>query len=254
MKENINSWTISIVIAVVSVLATLWIASGDDMTFEDVTLNKDLPKDYTKRVLWSQTDAFKYDISQLAGHVIVGDKKTGEFRRGGRYLKPGYEPTVSIIDDGVIYNSKVDKTASSKSNYLEFAAGLDAKQTAEVTIADSSTVLIPWKQVPMDELVQENERQLEEGEERYYIQGVVLASVTIRNYRELAADASIIAGEAFGANGKIFTSTSEVSKDYQISLTLVSLRELALKAFSDPAAAEAAIVPADFTVQSISID
>ena len=50
----------------------------------------------------------------------------------------------------------------------------------------------------------------------------MLASVTIRNYLELGSEASVIEGEAFGAKGKVFTSTHEVSKDYQISLTLLS--------------------------------
>jgi len=243
--------TIVVVCVVVLVVVGIFgFTHRPSLRFADVALNKDLPKDYKTRVMWPQTDALKYDIAQLAGHVVVGNRATGEFERGRRYLKAGFEPKVQIIDGGTIYNSKVDRSASTKGEYLGFAGSLDGKQTAEVTITDASSVIVPWEQIPTDDLAREASKEVSEGKERFYVQAVVLATVTIRNYAEVSGDVAAIKGAAFGANGKVYSETGDVSKDFQISVTLLSLREMALPNFSETNL-ESLIIPATFAVRSV---
>jgi hypothetical protein len=211
---------------VVAACFTLWL-TGCGVRFADVAMNKDLPSDYKNRVLWPQTDAFKYNLTQLAGHVIIGNPATGEFERGPRYVKEGFEPTLQVIEDGTVYNSKVNNSAAAKGNYLVFAGSLSGDQAAEVTIVDTNSVFIPYEQVPMEALAEEARKEPEAGKKKYYVQAVVLATVTIKNYRKIAADASSVTGNTFGAEGKVFNETSDVSKDFKISLTLLDVQRFA---------------------------
>jgi hypothetical protein len=238
----------------VAAVVSTWLAGAGcgGVRFADVALNKDLPADYKNRVLWPQTDAFKYNLTQLAGHVIVGDPKTGEFERGPRYIKEGYEPKLGVIEDGAVYNSKVTNSAAANANYLAFAAKLSNDEAAEVTIVDTNDVFIPYEQIPHDALAEEARKPAPEGRAKYYVQGVLLATITIKNYHKIEADASAVAGNTFGGGGKVFNEANDVSKDFKISLTLIPVSSFGRARAASPADLSRQAVAGGFVVNSIA--
>jgi hypothetical protein len=202
---------------------------GGGVRFSDIPeFNKALPEDFKRRVLWNETDIFKYNLEQLAGHVIYAKGPAGEFDRGPRYLKPDKHPALKVVESGEVYHSKIDSGAQAEGNYLAFAAKLSGDQTASVSIADTAQAFIPYEDVPVENLLAEVQRPIPSGStKRYYIQGVLLATVLTQYGAKINADASGVAGTVFGAKGKVYREDETVSRDFRISLLLIDIDRLA---------------------------
>jgi hypothetical protein len=198
--------------------------------------NKELPEDFKRRVLWNQTDIFKYNLQELAGHVIYAKGQAGEYDRGPRYVKPDKYPPLKIVESGEVYKSKIDKGASAEGSYLAFAAKLSGDQIADVAIIDTAQVFIPYEDIPMDALLEEAKKPAPpETTKRYYIQAVLLATVVTQYGAKIKADASGVVGNAFGAKGNIYNEEQTVSRDVRISLLLIDLDRLVkVKAMPGP--------------------
>ncbi|MBU8900926.1 hypothetical protein KRR26_35545 [Corallococcus sp. M34] len=213
----------------------VWIAlfasllGGCGVTFSNVPeFNKGLPEDFKRRVLWNETDLFKYNLEQLAGHVIYSKASAAEYDRGPRLVTNGKSPSFKLIDNGQVYHSKVDNGAKAEGSYLAFASTMSAEQTADVSIIDTAQVFIPYEDVPVDELVKIAEASAPQGVKRYYIQGVLLASVTTRYGAKINADASGIVGDTFGAKGSVYNEQQAVGRDFRISLLLIDIDRMAM--------------------------
>lgn len=196
--------------------------------FGDTPLNKTLPDDYKNRVLWTETDIFKYNLEQLVGHVIVHDPATGTFARGARHVSASKPPTLKAIEGGTLYHSKIDSRAASEGSYLAFAAKLSEEQTASVTITDTAHIFIPYEEIPSDAILQEAHRpKATPNCKRYYIQGVLLTAVTTEYGTKLASDASGVVGDTFGAKGNVYNEDATLTKDVRISVLLLDVDDLA---------------------------
>ncbi|WP_253993352.1 hypothetical protein [Myxococcus qinghaiensis] len=203
--------------------------SGCGVTFSNTPeFNKGLPEDFKRRVLWNETDIFKYNLEQLAGHVIYSKASTGEYDRGPRLTTSGKSPTFKLIDNGQVYHSKIDNAAKAEGSYLAFAATMSNDQTADVSIIDTAQVLIPYEDVPVTDLAKISETKAPQGVKRYYIQGVLLASVTTRYGATIKTDASGVVGNTFGAKGSVFNEQQTVGRDFRISLLLIDIDRMAL--------------------------
>ena len=189
--------------------------------------NKGLPEDFKRRVLWNETDIFKYNLHQLAGHVIYAKEQTGEYDRGPRYVKPDTSPALKVVDSGQVYQSKIDNGAKAEGSYLSFSANLSDNQTVDVNIIDTAQVFIPYEDIPLNALLAEANKPVPPGTtKRYYVQGVLLATVLTRYGVEIKADASGVVGNAFGAKGNVYNEEQTVSRDFRISLLLIDLDRL----------------------------
>jgi hypothetical protein len=209
------------------VMAALLILTGCGVRFANVSqFNKVLPDDFKNRVLWAETDIFKYNLEQLAGHVVYA-KAEGKFDRGVRLVKKDRTPTLKAVDKGRVYHSKIDKGAAAEGNYLAFAAKFDDTQTEDVTIIDTAQVFIPYDDVPIDDLLKEADKPLPpDVSKRYYVQAVLLATVTRIATSKISANASGVVGDAFGAKGNVYKQDEEGSTDYRISLLLIDLEKM----------------------------
>lgn len=210
--------------ACAAIVALTLVILGCGVRFANIPqFNKELPSDFKSRVFWTQTDNFKYNLEQLAGHVIYSESKAGEFSRGPRYIKANAPPALRPIDDGTVYQSKIDSSASVQGSYLIFAGNMKAEQTADVLIVDTAQVFIEYENVPVAELEREARKPRRSGQSAYYIQAVLLASVTTKYGSKIAGDASGVVGNTFGAKGNVYNEEDAISKDVRISLLLIDL-------------------------------
>jgi hypothetical protein len=105
---------------------------------------------------------------------------------------------------------------------------LSANRTASVTIIDTAQVFIPYADVPVDVLLAEAMKPALPGTtKRYYIQGVLLATVLTQYGQQINADASGVVGNTFGAKGNVYNEEQTVNRDFRISLLLIDLDRLA---------------------------
>jgi hypothetical protein len=198
--------------------------------FSEVALNEPLPDDFKKRVLWTSTDVFKYNLDQLVGHMIYEQAENpGKFERGPRYVDPDKPPVFKTIDGGIVYHSKVDRAAAAEGSYLVFAASIGGSNTVDVTIADTAQVFLPYERIPIAELVKESKKAPEKpATKRYYIQGVLLATVTRQAGSAIEANASGVVGDAYKAKGTVYHKASQVIRDVRISLLTIDIDRLAI--------------------------
>lgn len=197
------------------------------LKFADTPLNKALPQDYKNRVLWNETDVFKYNLEQLVGHIIYEEGTNGGYARGPRIVDRSKPPVMKAIEGGTIYESKIDRGAAAEGSYLAFAAKMDAKQSAEVQIIDNSQVFIPYENIPIGDLLKAG-ASTNGARKRFYIQGVLLAGVLTKYSSEITADASGVVGNTFGAKGNVYNERGEIARDVRISLLLLDLDKLSL--------------------------
>ena len=211
-------------------LAMTFIGCG--VKFDSVDLNMPLPSHFKNRNLYDKTDIWRFKLTQLAGHVLHWDPESKLYERTKRIVKEGYEAELELIEESErkVYSSMVDDRISAEGSYLLFAADLDTKQTASVNIEDLSLVFINDADVPWEELIAEAKRPKSNPKiRRYWIQGVLLASVTIDFFSEISKNASGVIGETVGAKAKVYNKRGDTSRDFKLSLELVDIDRLSGK-------------------------
>jgi hypothetical protein len=207
--------SISLVLAIVCV-------GCQGIEFADDTSNMALPDDYKNRTLWPGTDIFKYNLSELAGSYVRRD--AGTFTRLNRVVNPGYKPEFRVRDLKAIYESNIDRQASMQGSYLAFAASLKANERAHVKIQDIGMVFIKDDDLPREDIAGQAIRAYKANERgRYYIQGVLLASVTTRHFVEIDASAKGVVGATIGLDSKVYNKRGQSATDFRISVELVDL-------------------------------
>jgi hypothetical protein len=198
--------------------------------FDDVPINNQLPKNLKDRNLFDDPSGlYKFNPAELVGWVvnIEPDAKVYVFRKF--ILAPGYAPIVKSIPEkeGKLFDATIDKGADVSASYLSFAAAFDAKQVATVSIRDWANIFVKNNDVPWDALVREAAVPKENpATGRYWIQGALLTSVDASIFQEANANAKF-AGPTFGANGKVFSKSSEEVHDNLISVQILDIDGLA---------------------------
>jgi hypothetical protein len=155
----------------------------------------------------------------------------------GKYRPNADQVQVDAQTGKVLYQGKVTKGFNVGGDYMVFAANFSEDQAAEVTIKDEVTVGFkdPGK-IPYDKLAEEAKR-VPEGKRWYFVTSATLTSVVHKNYNAIKADAKI-AGTAFGANGKVYSSNEDFTFDPVVSLKVEDIG--LLNTASRPRAAQGA--------------
>lgn len=208
-------------------VAALAAVGCSGLRFGSVPVNEELPEDWKNRNLYHNTAHFKYQLQDLAGSLLQKKEGEKEFTRIGRQVAPGYVPALKVIDDGKVYESKVDRGAEVQGSYLAWVAKLQGNQKAGVLIQDVSSVFIPYPDIPWKELAKlavANPPQ--PGVQRFYVQGALLSSIVIEKYMEIEASASGVMGPAVGIGGKVYARQGSVSRDFRIALELIDIDKL----------------------------
>ena len=203
--------------------------------FADERVNKNLPEDFKKRNIYPETDIFKYKLDSLVGRILVC--KPGQVSERvydcdlkiTRILKTDSAtnqpiPPETITPERIVYSSKIDRGAAAQGSYLTFAGSFSAEQVAELLITDSSLVFANDNDVPVSEIlnyVSSNPKQ--EGEERFWIQGALLATLIQRDLVKIKSDAEGVVGNTSGVKGEVYNNRGQESIDYRISLLMPNI-------------------------------
>ena len=200
--------------------------SGCGVKFANETLNKDLPKDLTSRTLYPQTAIYKYHLDQLIGSIVYYDNNKN-LKRVERVIRDNYIPSVKFVPDtdGVLYKSKINSGASAKGSYLAFSASLTADQMAEVIIRDIAHIYIDDEDVPRALLNKARVYARDKNVQLYWIQGLLLSTRNLEYYQKISTNASGVVGNTAGVEGGVYNSRGMTSKDYDIALELVDLKQ-----------------------------
>src|ERR1035437_1697147 len=94
--------------------AALLLVGCTGIRFAPVPLNGPLPENFKKRTLYARTEIFRHQLPEFAGSILYRKGDAGEFDRGARVVKAGFDvPLQTIKDvDAAVYASKIDRGAS----------------------------------------------------------------------------------------------------------------------------------------------
>lgn len=176
-----------------------------------------------------ESGLYRYKLTELPGRILY--RKPGETKYHFRkvVLKDGYQPRLEVVPDadGRIFDAVIDSKIAASATYLALSASVDAKSMASVHVQDRVLSFIANADVPWTALSSEA-GPLEDNSERYWIQGVLMASLDYTKATEVDLKAGGKLSEAFGANGKVYNKADAATHDYRLSLELIDLRQLAL--------------------------
>lgn len=213
-------------------MALLLSGCGGGFSLTDEQLNHNLPNDFKNRTFVNikGSEFYRRELDDLAGRILVCTSVNNEPRTEectvtlSRIIREGTTPTIKLIEDGTVYTSKVDQKASIKGSYLLVTAEFSANQVAEITITDTSYIYIRSTEAPLDELrAYVRDSPGNSAQKRYWIQGVQVATIALKNYIKLEGGVDGTVGPVTGINGSMYRADDKVAYDYGISFVMADI-------------------------------
>lgn len=218
-----------------STFIVIILSACSGVKFADERVNKNLPLDFKNRNIYPKTDIFKYELDSLVGRILVckpDQIDNNEYKcdlKLQRILKKDPDTGQTLFPetktpDQLVYSSKIDRDASAQGSYLAFAASFSADQVSEILITDSALVFTKDSDIPVNDLlnyVKANPKN--QDEQRFWVQGALLATIVQRDLTKIETNAEGVVGNTTGVKGQVFNSTGEESIDYRISLLIPNI-------------------------------
>lgn len=201
------------------------------ITFTQTDITTTIPRDIKIRNNFFPTAEWKYELAELAGSILVERKEPVDGQKyylSKRIIKPGTEPTIEAIPDGLLIEIIVDDSADTKLKTISIGnIALGAKKKMAFTYSDASRVFIKYQDLDITAIIAEaNKEPGPNTENRWFIQGALLSLIQRKIYNEAKGGISTnLIGSAFKAEGNIYHKASKTTKDYAIHLTLRDLDE-----------------------------
>ena len=182
-----------------------------------------------RNVLPDESGIYRYKLTELPGRLLFKDASDTNYSLMGLVLKSGYRPTLAVIpeEEGKVYEGIINRQTAIDVSYLGLGGAIDDNSLADVQIKDRLLSFIASDDVPWSLLAAEGRRQKPTPTtKRFWIQGVLLATLDYRRATEVDLKAGGKLTEAFGANGKIYNKAESSVHDYRVSVLLVDIDAL----------------------------
>ena len=190
--------------------------------------NKELPETYTNRTFIKNLSALTYKLEEIPGYIVKYDavKKDYKIVSLTRLVKNNQYPETKIIDDGVLYSEKINSGASFNASFLIGGLSVDSKSIMELIIQDAVLSIVPDTLIMVDEIKNiANNLGDEERKNYYFVKGTTLTLVNNKKYKEQKFEAKVNSTYVT-AEGKVYSSNENFSRERLISLDLISLDEI----------------------------
>jgi hypothetical protein len=211
-------------------LASLFLASCAGMKFNDsVNVFKAPSGTLKERTLWHDPSVIQYKLQSLSGYIV--QKKSGDekFKRIKQILPSGFSVEPEPITNGEFYHSIINSNfvleGSGNVPILSAAASLSSKQMMEITIVDKSLIHVEDATIPWDDLktfVEAN--PLENGDQRFWVQAVMVTQVFTKIATAVDADAQV-SGSGYQVNGQTYNATETQDRTPYITMLTLDIDE-----------------------------
>lgn len=190
--------------------------------------NEELPEVFQNRTFIKNLSALPYKLEEIPGHIVKYDEQKKDYAIVSltRFIKDNQYPEVTIIDDGILYSSKINSEAAFNGSFIIGGLKVDRKSIMELIIQDVFFSIVPDKLILKDKVKKVAEK-LNEAERKnyYFIKGTTLTIVNNKKYKEQKFDAKI--NYTFvTAEGKVYGNNEKFSRERLVSLDLVALDDI----------------------------
>ncbi len=190
--------------------------------------NEELPESFKNRTFIKNLSALTYKLEEIPGHIVKFDdeKKDYKIMSLQRFVKDNQYPEATIIEDGILYSSKINSGASFNGSFLIGGLQVDSKSIMELIIQDVVMSIIPDSMILNKEIEKVAESiPVPEREKFFFIKGTTLTIINNKKFKEQKFEAKIN-NTYVTAEGKVFASNERFSRERLVSLDLISLNDI----------------------------
>jgi hypothetical protein len=190
--------------------------------------NEALPITLTNRTFIQNLAALSYEINQLPGHIVKFDEAKKDYKIVSikRFVQNNFQPEIVAIDDGVLYDSKINAAAEFNGSFLIGGLKVGEKTIMELVIQDVFRSIVPGNKINLEAL-KEVADDIPAAELKHYsfIKGTTLTLINNKKYREQKFEAKVNATYVT-AGGKVFSSNQKFARERLVAMDLIALNEL----------------------------
>jgi hypothetical protein len=190
--------------------------------------NEELPHTYRNRTFIKNLSSLTYKLDEIPGYIVRYDKKLKDYKIVSlvRLVKNNAYPEMKLIDDGIIYSSKINSGANFNATALIGGLSVDSKSIMELIIQDVMLSIVPDTLILKDEIKRIAENiPAADRKDYYYVKGTTLTLVNNKKYKEQKFEAKVNSTYVT-ASGKVYASNDKFSRERLVSLDLISLDDI----------------------------
>jgi|GEM_PF-5021016 len=190
--------------------------------------NEELPQTYRNRTFIKHLSSLSYKLDEIPGYIVRYDKNIKDYKIVSlvRYVKNNEYPQSKLIEDGIIYSSKINSGANFNGTVLIAGLTVDSKSIMELIIQDVMLSIVPDTLILKDEIKKIAQSiPTIDRKDYYYIKGTTLTLVNNKKYKEQKFEAKVNSTYVT-ASGKVYASNDRFSRERLISLDLISLDDI----------------------------
>jgi hypothetical protein len=187
-----------------------------------------LPVSYTDRRFIKGSSALTYDIDLLPGNIVKYDPKKDnyEIMNLTRFVKNGENPKNKLIEDGILYDQKINSGASFNGSGLIANLSITKDQLAEILIQDIMRSIVPDELILTDSIRAKVQKiPAAELGKYYFVRSSVLTIINYRVFKKTSFSVGISCSYVT-ADHKVYSSTDKMRRERMISVDLIPLKDL----------------------------
>lgn len=187
-----------------------------------------LPVSYMDRKFLKGGAALTYDINLLPGNIVkyVPERNDYEIVSLARYVKNGEYPKNEWIQDGILYDQKINSGASFNGSGLIANLSIAKDQLAEVIIQDITKAIIPDELILKDDIRAAVQKlPAAELDKYYFVRSSVLTIINYRVFKKTSFNVGISCSY-ITADRKVYSSIDKMRKERKVSIDLISLKDI----------------------------
>lgn len=190
--------------------------------------NEELPQTFQNRTFIKNLAALPYKLEEIPGHIVKYDDERKDYIivSLARFVKDNRYPEVTVIEDGILYSSKINSEAGFNGSFMIGGLKVDSKNIMELIIQDVIFSIIPDEFILKDTIEKEASKLSDTERKKYFfIRGTTLTIVNNKKYKEQKFDAKVNLTYVT-AEGKVYGNKQKFSRERLVSLDLVSLEDI----------------------------
>jgi hypothetical protein len=199
---------------------------GEDRKKPKPEKEEALPEFYTDRKFYQGSGVYAYFVNALPGNVVKLDPISKTFSIATLTGYATTPPPVKILENAVIYSSKVDSGFSFNGSVVLGGFEVSEEEAMEIIIKDDVACLLENSMIDVPNLTA-FAQNLGNLDNYFFIKGCVLSSVTAKKYRKQKFSAKINAS-FLTMGGETYSSNEKFSSQSLLSMEIVPLSVVVL--------------------------
>lgn len=190
--------------------------------------NEELPESFKNRTFIKNFSSLTYKLEEIPGHIVKFEEDKNDYQIVSlqRFVKDNQYPEAKVIEDGILYSSKINSGANFNGSFIIGGLSVDSKSIMELIVQDVILSVVSDSMILKKE-IENVAKNIPKSERKkyFFIKGTTLTIINNKKYREQKFNAKIN-NTYVTAEGKVFASNEKFSRERLVSVDLISLENI----------------------------